>query len=35
MYTYTFITKEGFLISIDADSYAEACELYHEMTSED
>lgn len=35
MNTYTFITKEGFLITIDAESYVEACKLYHEMTSED
>jgi hypothetical protein len=35
MNTYTFITIEGRLIFIDADSYEEACALYHEQTAED
>lgn len=35
MNTYTFIDREGRLIFIEADSYVEACALYHKQTAED
>ena len=35
MNTYTFVTKEGFLIFIEANSFEEACALYQKHIAED
>ena len=34
MKEYTFITRDGFIIKIEAESYVEACELYRDMCGE-